>query len=766
MVQHRVFYIKNKLIVGEGKMAVIYHDKNQVFHLQNQKISYIFAVLKNGQLGHIYFGERITDRENLDDLIEYAKRDMAPYTYEGDSRFSLEHLKQEYPTYGSGDMRYGAFTIESKKGSKVVDFKYKEHIIYKGKKKLEGLPALYMEGPDEGETLEVILEDETLKAKIVLSYTIYDEFPVIARNTRIINQGNESIVIHNCMSMSLDLPDKEYEMLTLSGSWSRERHVCKRNLQYGLQGVYSLRGCSSHQHNPFIALMRKGADEFKGEVIGFSLVYSGDFIAQAEVDVFDVTRVLMGIHPQEFRWSLGENQSFQTPEAVMVYSAEGLGYMSRVYHQLYRTRLARGVWRDKERPILINNWEATYFDFNEEKILDLAQKAKQIGVELLVLDDGWFGKRNSADCSLGDWHPNLEKLPSGIDGISRTIEEMGMKFGLWFEPEMTNKDSDLFREHPDWLLADLDRNYCHSRNQYVLDFSKEEVVDYIYNQMEKILKESAISYIKWDMNRSFSEVFSNNNVADYQGMVRHKYILGVYSLYERLIQNFPNILFESCASGGARFDPGMLYYAPQAWTSDNTDAISRLKIQHGTSMVYPISSIGSHVSAAPNHQVFRKTPLETRANVAFFGTFGYELDITALSKEELEQMACYIKFMKEHRELIQKGDFYRLMSPFEGNETAWLVVNREKTAAILGYYRVLEPENAKFSRVHLVGLNKENKYQIQEMFGAKSNMGEKYGDELMNIGLSVSDYSSGLPEMSADQQGDYFSRLFYLKKII
>ena len=363
-----------------------------------------------------------------------------------------------------------------------------------------------------------------------------------------------------------------------------------------------------------------------------------------------------------------------------------------------------------------------------------------------------------------DWYPNLEKLPGGITGLAEKIEEMGMKFGLWFEPEMTNKDSDLFRAHPDWLLADLRRSYCHSRNQYVLDFSKPEVVDYIHAQMRKILKEAPVSYVKWDMNRAFSEVFSNGNDREHQGKVRHKYILGVYSLYERLIEEFPEILFESCASGGARFDPGMMYYAPQAWTSDNTDAVDRIKIQYGTSFAYPLSSMGSHVSASPNHQVRRSTSLDTRANVAYFGTFGYELDITRLPEEELETMKKQIAFMKKHRDLIQKGTFYRLLSPFEGTSSAWMVVSEDRSEALAAYFRVMQPANGKFERIYLKGLDAAEKYNVQEQFGAEMQYGDFGGDELMYAGMSVSDSAAGLAGVAWEQQGDNFSRLFYIKK--
>lgn len=744
-------------------MAIIFHEKTGVFHLYNQEISYIFCILRNQQLGHIYYGKKVRDREDFRHLIEYARRDMAPCAYEGDPRFSLEHIKQEYPSYGSGDMRYGAFSIENKKGSKVVDFRYKSHQIYSGKKPLEGLPATYMEQENEGQTLEIVLEDTYLQTEITLSYTIYETFPVITKSAFYRCNHQDGITLHHSMSGCLDLPDKEYEMMALAGAWSREREVHKRELTYGIQGIYSLRGCSSHQHNPFLALQRKDTTEFQGETIGFSLVYSGDFLMQVEVDTCDVTRVIAGIHPNEFEWEMKEGESFQTPELVMAYSDKGRNYLSQVFHKLYRTRLARGIWKEKERPILLNNWEATYFDFHEERILDIAKRAKEVGVELFVLDDGWFGKRNTDTCSLGDWYPNLSKLPSGITGLSQKIEELGMKFGLWIEPEMISKDSDLFRQHPDWILADQERNYCHSRNQYILDYSKEEVVECIYQQLDTVLSKAKISYIKWDMNRSFSEVFSNGNSKSYQGKVRHKYILGVYSLYERLIKKYPHILFESCASGGARFDPGMLYYAPQTWTSDNTDAIARLKIQYGTSFVYPISSIGSHVSASPNHQVFRDTPMETRANVAYFGTFGYELDITKCTDIELEQMKHHIEFMKRYRKLIQQGVFYRLQSPFEGNVTAWMVVSEDKKEALLGYYRVLQPSHAKLERIYAKGLLEDECYEVKECFGGQIDLGEKYGDECMNIGISTSDFSCCLPDMMAQWQGDYFSRLFHFK---
>ena len=742
-------------------MGIVYHENSSEFHLYNNEISYIIKVLDNKQLGQLYYGKRIRDRESFGHLLELGQRDMACCTFDGNSVFSLEHIKQEYPAYGSGDVRYPAYEIEDKNGSRISDFKYKQHCIFAGKPGLHGLPSTYVENLDEAVTLKITLEDSVIQTELVLTYTIYENIPVITRNARFACSNPQGITLNSAMSFVVDFPDSNFDMVDLPGAWGRERGISIHRLHCGIQGVYSMRGCSSHQFNPFIALKRPNTDEFTGEVYGFSLVYSGSFIAQAEVNNYDVTRVLMGIHPNGFCWHLSAGDSFQTPEAVMVYSDQGLNRMSQTYHELYRTRLARGKWRDLPRPILINNWEATYFDFNEEKILNIAGTAKRLGVELFVLDDGWFGKRNDATSSLGDWFPNYQKLPKGVKHLGDKITELGMKFGLWIEPEMVNKDSNLYRAHPDWVLGASDRKLCHSRNQLILDFSKEEVVDYIGDSIEKILCEAPISYVKWDMNRSMSEVFSRGEDAKRQGKVVHSYILGVYKLYERLTTEFPDILFESCASGGARFDPGMLYYAPQGWISDDTDAVERLKIQYGTSYVYPLSSMGSHVSAAPNHQVFRNTPLETRANVAYFGTFGYELDLNNISAEEMQIVSEQVKFMKKHRELIQKGLFYRLLSPFENNDTAWMVVSKDKKHALVGYYRVLQPVNVGYKRLKLKGLREDCIYSVSMR---KINY---YGDELMNSGLDISDKASGVRDpytaLGQTAQGDYYSCLFLIE---
>ena len=492
--------------------------------------------------------------------------------------------------------------------------------------------------------------------------------------------------------------------------------------------------------------------------MGFTLLYSGSYLAQVEVDNYHVSRVQLGIHPDCFEWTLQQGESFETPEAVYVYSEHGLNGMSQAFHKLFNHHLVRGTYRLQDRPILINNWEATYFDFDEEKIVRIAETAAKAGIELFVLDDGWFGNRNDDHRGLGDWYANVSKLPHGIAGLSERIHAIGMKFGLWIEPEMVNMDSDLYRAHPEWVMIDPDYVPCHGRNQYVLDFSRREVVDHIFNMLDHVLDGADVNYIKWDMNRTMSEVYSRSHSSDRQGRVMHEYILGVYDLYERLMQKYPDILFESCASGGSRFDAGMLYYAPQAWTSDNSDAIERLKIQYGTSFVYPPSCMGAHVSAVPNHQVFRNTPLNTRANVAFYGAFGYELDLSKLSDEEKEEVRQQVAFMKKYRHVFQYGTFYRLSSPFESNETVWMSVSEDRSTAIVGYYRVLNEVNVGYRRVRLAGLDENAVYTINGTDQATD------GRELMKAGLVISDYTSGENgETYNGRNGDFISRLYVLE---
>lgn len=738
-------------------MSILFNEKTQTFHLFNDQISYIMTVLPNKHMGQLYFGRRIHHREDYSYLLETAPRPMASYIFEGDRTVSLEHLRQEYGVYGSTDYRQPAVEILQNNGSRISNFQYEGYSIQPGKPVLSGLPATYTEQDAEAETLTLILKDCVTNITLHLFYTIFAENGIIARSAKFINEGTESVHLTRAMSLCMDLPDYDYDFIHFSGAWARERYAKQRRLEMGIQSVGSMRGHSSHEHNPFVILKRPQADDFQGEAIGFSLIYSGNFLASVEVDTHETSRVLLGIHPDWFDWKLEAGEEFQTPEAVMVYTSQGLNALSQSYHRLYRGRLARGYWKDKARPILINNWEATYFDFTEERLVEIASKAKECGVELFVLDDGWFGARRSDRAGLGDWVASRDLLPEGIKGIAQKIEDLGMKFGLWFEPEMINKDSDLYRAHPDWILKTPDRKASHGRHQYVLDFSRRNVVDHIFGMMDRILSEAKVSYIKWDMNRSITECYSNGYPADRQGEIFHRYILGVYDLYERLTSKYPQILFESCASGGGRFDPGMLYYAPQAWTSDDTDAIERLKIQYGSSYCYPVSSMGSHVSVTPNHQLNRYTPLDTRANVAYFGTFGYELDLNKLTPEEQEEVKRQVAFMKEYRQLIQFGTYYRLSSPFESNVTAWMVVSPDKREAIVGWYRVLNVVNHAYSRIRLYGLDPDLCYRNSQ--DARSY----YGDELMNYGLVTSDSSAGEVIDGLSPTRDFDSRLYILK---
>lgn len=735
-------------------MPIIFHKELKEFHLYNKEISYIIHILPNGHVGNLYFGKKIDPYKTYNHLFEGIYRPLAAYVYEGDNKFSLQNTRQEYPTFGLSDFRKGAFLIKQENGSEISDFKYESHKIIEGKLKLKGLPQTYVENKEDATTLEITLLDEVIKSKLKLYFTIFEDRAVITRSASFLNLSNKSINIEKAMSFNLDLPDSNYNMIQLNGAWGRERHVHDRSIKEGTQGFYSLKGASSAEFNPFLALRRPNTDEFSGEVIGFSLVYSGNFMSEIDVDTYNQTRIMMGIHPERFSWPLNLNEEFYTPEVVIVYSDKGLNYMSQVYHSLYRECLMRGKWKNSVRPILLNSWEALSFSIDEEKIKELATNASKLGVELFVLDDGWFGKRNNDNAGLGDWNVNKEKFPNGLNEIIEYINKLGMDFGIWIEPEMVNKDSELYRSHPDWIIHDPNRKPSHTRNQYTLDFSKDEVVDHIYNQIEKLLSDYNISYVKWDMNRYITECYSKDKGANLQGTVYHKYILNVYKLYDKLTTRFPNILFESCSSGGARFDPGMLYYAPQTWTSDNTDAMERIKIQYGSSLVYPLISMGSHVSESPNQQVFRETTLETRANVAYFGNLGYELDVNNLWDVEKEEIKKQIQFYKENREVFQFGEFYRIKNPYNNNISAWMVKSNDEKTIILGCYKLLNHANEGKERVKLFGLDKDGDYKLSYPYEK-----EFKGDELMNVGISMND------DYFCNSGNDFSSVLYLLRKI-
>ncbi|NRF89531.1 alpha-galactosidase [Paenibacillus frigoriresistens] len=727
-------------------MRITFEPTQGLFHLQNKQMSYVIQLINSAYPAHVYWGRPIRSGQ-LASILQFQERcSFSPNPVPEDRSISFDTLPQEYPAYGTSDYREPAYQVALPDGSTISELIYDKHRIYQGKPVLEGLPATYAERDDEAETLELELVDSVIGLRVFLAYTIFEQHAAMTRSVRFVNEGSGDLKLLRALSTSVDYPHSDFDLLQLSGSWVRERHIERRPLAPGKLTVESRRGSSSHQHNPFVALLSKDANEDHGDVYGFSLVYSGNFAAHAEVEPYGSARVSMGINPFDFGWLLEPGQHFQTPEAVMVYSNAGLGDMSRTYHKLYRTRLCRGEFRDRTRPVLVNNWEATYFQFNADKIESIASAGKELGIELFVLDDGWFGKRDSDNSSLGDWVVDKAKLPGGLEDLVSRVKGMGLEFGLWFEPEMVSPDSDLYRKHPDWCLHVPNRRRTEGRQQLILDFSRADVCEAITNMIRDILSSAPITYVKWDMNRNMTEIGSAALPPERQRETAHRYMLGLYSVLETLTTEFPHILFESCSGGGGRFDPGMLYYMPQTWTSDNTDAISRLKIQYGTSIVYPVSTMGAHVSAVPNHQVHRETSLEMRGNVAMSGNFGYELDLTRFTDEEKEIVKKQIADYKHIRPLIQFGDMYRLLNPFEGNETAWMIVSEDKTQAMVAYFRVLAEPNAPLKTLRLKGLNPSFDYQIAGLQGAYP------GDHLLYAGLPV----SGL-------HGDFQSKIWLLE---
>ncbi len=742
-----------------------FDEKRKSFHLKNNCISYIFYIMKNGHLGHAYYGESIEDDVSLENLVRERGCVLAPCPFKDNMNFSLDIMSQEYPCNGTGDFRDAAFSIRDEEGSTITNFKYHSHTIKEGKEILEGLPSTFAT-KDESMQLEVCLYDDVLDCKIYLSYTIFKDISAIVRSARFVNGQKQNLFLEKALSLSFDLFDSDYKMLTLDGAWSRERHLHEREIREGQTSIESKRGASSIFTNPFFALKKEHTTEHIGDIYGVSLIYSGNFKAVAEVNAYDSTRVNIGINPYDFEWKLEKNESFITPEAICVYSPLGVNGMSQNFHKLFKKHLMKSKYSNQIRPILINNWEATYFDFTEDKILQLAKGAKDLGIELFVLDDGWFGQRNIDTKSLGDWDVNFDKLPSGIEGLAKKITDMGLKFGLWFEPEMVNEDSNLFREHEDFVIGTPNRSRSYGRNQFVLDFANKKVVDYIFEKMSKILDCGYISYIKWDMNRNITEQNSQTLDKERKKEFFHRYILGVYDLYERLTKKYPDILFESCASGGGRFDPGMLYYAPQAWCSDDTDAIERLEIQYGTSIVYPVSSMGSHVSASPNHQIRRSTSLKMRGDVAAFGTFGYELDITKMSNDELNEIKEQIIAYKKYRETIQLGTFYRLLKG-KYNRYAFMSVSESKDKFVLGIFKTLCKPNPGLKKIKLKGLDENAHYKCNEnnkIYGAK---------ELMNFGFMLETEFTGLVQSkdykgtltAGEDIGDFTSCLLTFNKI-
>ncbi len=728
-------------------MGIIYEEERGIWKLDTPHTSYIIGIADKQYIGHIYYGARIRDCGGCS-WMRTGEAPFVPSENMRDKCSFMDSFPAEYPGNGVGDFRESAVSVRDEAGNTAVQPLYTGYRIYAGKPSIPGLPATFG-GEDVCETLELSARDEVLGLAFTLVYTVFSDVDVITRSVRITNEGEKPIALTKVMTMSLDMDAEDYRMLTLHGSWARERRMEYREIGYGKQSAGSVRGESSHQEHPFLALAERGATQERGTVYGFHFVYSGNFLAQVEKSQFDSLRVQLGIHPQEFCWKLEQGQTFYAPEAVQTCTREGLGGMSRTLHDLYRKHLIRSPYRNKKRPILINNWEATYFDFDTEKLLAIAREAKRCGIEMLVMDDGWFGRRNDDNTSLGDWQVNEEKLPGGLKRLADEVNKIGLKFGIWFEPEMISPDSELYRSHPDWAIALPGRKPCRARNQYVLDLSRPEVTEYVYEAVASVLRSADIAYVKWDMNRQLTDLGSAFLEKDRQGELMHRYVLAVYALQERLLAEFPELLLENCSGGGARFDPGMLYYSPQIWCSDDTDAIERLAIQEGTALLYPLSAIGAHVSDCPNHTVGRITPFATRGHVALAGTFGYELDITAIGEEERKMIPEQVALYHRYNDLVREGDYYRIASYRENHSyDCYAVVAKDRSEALVTYMQVLNRANCRSRRIRIPGLAPEKRYRIEGQEAVY------YGDTLQNAGIFAPLF-----------RGDFQSALIYIREV-
>lgn len=731
-------------------MSIQVNASNRLFHLQTKHTSYVFHVIEDGSLGQLYYGPKIPFKDDYANLNTREEHDCTNTRTDEDVEFQAELLKQEYAGLGKGDYRYPAFQITYPNGSRTSEFQYRDYELKDGKARLTGLPSTFADDSNDSQTLTVKLADGDLELQ--LHYTVFADEDVIVRSTTFVNHG-KTVFLNRALSAQLDLPDANYDFIQFAGSWSRERHLHRSHLRPGTQSISSLRTASSHQENPFFMLARPHTDNNQGAVFGFNFVYSGNFLDSVEVDQFDTTRVLIGINPDEFGWKLNSGDSFQTPEVIFSYTDNGFNALSQQLGTFYAQHLINPHFAHQERPILINNWEATFMDFTEDKLMPIVERAKELGIEMFVLDDGWFGHRDDDRSSLGDWFVDEKKFNHGIAGFAKRVHDLDMKFGLWFEPEMISIDSKLYQTHPEWMIKTPGRGQTPGRHQFVLDMSRQEVVDYLFGLMSHIIQDAKLDYIKWDMNRNITEMYGADLPADQQLEFSHRYILGVYDLYDRLTKAFPDVLFESCASGGGRFDLGMMYYAPQAWCSDDTDAVERIKIQDGTSYGYTPSMWGAHVSAVPNDQVGRLTSIDMRAKVAYFGAFGYELDVTELSDEEQATIKQQVAFYKQYRKLFQFGTFYRLETPdTSDNVYGWETVSPDKQTAIGMRYQILNGANPAYIRYYFKGLDPERRYTVNDGSEVFS------GAELMNAGYFVPRVMNRLqsPKVPSDFHADMF----------
>lgn len=712
-------------------MGIIYCEKDRTFTLQTKETTYQMQVDQYGFLLHLYYGKKAEGC--MDYLLTYYDRGFSgnPYDAGTDRTYSMDSLPQELSCYGNGDFRSASLMLENGDGSMSCDMRYKNYTIRDGKYSLPGLPAVYADN-DEAQTLEIVLEDPATGVEAMLLYGVLPELDIITRSVYIRNQSSEKIYVNKVMSAELDFLYGDYDLLTFYGRHAMERNLQRVPVAHGSQMIGSVRGTSSHQYNPMMILAEKDTTEDHGGCYAMSFVYSGNFQGEVLKDQYNQTRMLLGVQEECFRYPLEAGETFYAPEVILSYTDQGMNRLSQNLHSCIRHHICRGKYKTEVRPVLVNSWEAAYFDFTGETLYNLAKEARSLGIDMLVLDDGWFGKRDDDNSGLGDWYVNEKKLGETLGGLVKRVNDLGVKFGIWIEPEMISEDSDLYREHPDWALKIPGRAMNRSRHQLNLDITRKEVREHIMNQIFKVLDACKADYVKWDMNRSVDNVFSAALPKERQGEVYHRYVLAVYEMMESLVQRYPDLLFESCSGGGGRFEAGMLYYSPQIWCSDNTDAIDRLKIQYGTSFGYPISAMGAHVSVCPNHQSGRTTPFETRGIVASAGTFGYELDLMKMSEEEKKTAREQILKYKEMEHLVQSGDYYRLVNPFENNNhVLWQFVSKDKKETVVCGVRLHSEANPYIYLFYPQGLDADMKYE-------DTATGKVYtGAALMKAGLPL-----------------------------
>lgn len=781
---------------------MIFKTDNREFALHTNRTTYAFRVLKTGQLEHLYYGKKI-NIESFAPLMErhtFMPGNTVAYNQE-ELSYSLENMRLEMSSYGKGDIREPFVEVVGSDGGYTNDFVFRSASIEKGKEKFDTLPGSYDENNNVDHLCITLEENSGIdKLALELHYYVYEDCDVITRSAVIRNNGKNPVKVKRLMSMQLDLFGTNYVMTTFNGSWANEMNKHTTRVGAGRFTNYSYAGTSSNRANPFVMISREETTEDFGECIGTNLIYSGNHYESMEACSFNKTRFVSGINPQSMEIELNPGEKLEAPEAVFTYSKDGYNGMSHNMHHFVREHIVRGAWKYKQRPVLLNSWEANYFDITEEKLINLAKAGKQVGIELFVMDDGWFGNRNDDTSGLGDWFVNDEKLPNGLTGLVNKINDLGMDFGIWIEPEMINKNSNLYKEHPEWVLENPNRQHSEGRNQCILDLTNDEVCNYMIEAISNVLNSANISYVKWDMNRIFSDYYSKNLKAGNQGEVAHKYVLGFYKMAETLTKRFPDILFEGCCGGGNRFDLGMLCYFPQIWASDNTDAICRVNIQNGYSFGYPMSTVSAHVSACPNHQTLRTTPIDTRYNVACFGVLGYECDLTKADREDLFYIKNQIEEYKKWRDTLQFGEFYRGTSPYENsldsdsnNVYQWTCVNADKTKAVgMLLQKIIKP-NDQFLNFRPKGLDGEKKYhfhnrnvyhnaeelahyakaeQIKENSdGFRYIEGEKedytgYGNLMMEAGINLKEgfAGSGVNE-DIRLMGDFDSRLYYIENI-